>query len=68
MHPLFWFAVICIVIYMTSCAFHPYMKCSRCNRSRESHSTTFKGAFGKCPACNGIGHSVRLGAKLLGRK
>lgn len=69
MHPLIWLAIaIAILGYLGSCAVHPYMKCPKCNRSRESHSTTFKGAFGKCRACDGVGHSIRLGAKLLGLK
>lgn len=68
MQLLVWFAIVMAVVYLGSCYFHPYMKCPRCNRSKESHSTTFKGAFGKCRACGGVGHSVRFGAKILGRK
>lgn len=59
---------IAIVIYLVSCKFHPYMRCKTCNRGKESHSTTFKGAFGKCRACNGKGHHVRWGARFLGHK
>ena len=68
MHPLIWLVIIATVIYLSSCAVHPYMKCGRCNRSKEHHSTSFKGAFGKCGGCNGVGHTVRLGAKILGRR
>lgn len=68
-HPLiFSIAVVAIGVYGASCIFHPYMKCKQCNRSRESHSATFKGAFGKCRGCNGRGHHVRWGAKMLGTK
>ncbi|MFI6507612.1 hypothetical protein ACIBCT_08410 [Streptosporangium sp. NPDC050855] len=67
-HPVLIVAVIAIVFYLASCKFHPYMKCKACNKSKESHSTTFKGAFGKCRVCNGKGHSVRWGARFLGHK
>ncbi|MFG3442720.1 hypothetical protein ACGF0J_36230 [Nonomuraea sp. NPDC047897] len=68
MHPLLIVTLVATAVYLTSCAFHPYMKCKQCNRSKESHSTTFKGAFGKCRTCNGVGHHVRWGARVLGRK
>lgn len=67
-HPLIIIAGIAVVGYLISCAFHPYMKCKACNRSKESYSETFKGAFGKCRTCNGKGHHVRWGARFLGRK
>jgi len=57
-----------LVVYFGSCYFHPYMKCKTCNRSRESYSTTFKGAFGKCRSCDGRGHHIRFGARVLNRK
>jgi excinuclease UvrABC ATPase subunit len=68
MHPLIALTIVAVVVYMASCYFHPYQRCKTCNRSKELHSTTFKGAFGKCRACKGVGHSVRLGAKILNRK
>ncbi|WP_049562284.1 hypothetical protein [Nonomuraea sp. SBT364] len=54
-------------IYLGSCAAHPYRACGACGRSKESHSTMFKGAFGACRSCAGRGHTVRLGARLLGK-
>ena len=68
MHPALVITLIAIGVYFVSCYFHLYKTCKTCNRSKESHSTTFKGAFGKCRACNGAGHSVRFGAKILNRK
>gem|GEM_PF-4733392 len=67
-HPFVILVGILIIGYLISCAFHPYMRCKTCNRSKESHSTTFNGAFGKCRACHGKGHHIRRGARLLGRK
>jgi hypothetical protein len=68
MHPVLVITLVALGVYLVSCFVHPYMKCSNCNRSKEHHSSTFKGAFGTCRACGGRGHTVRLGAKLLGRK
>ncbi|MGC5015510.1 hypothetical protein ACLQ2R_32520 [Streptosporangium sp. DT93] len=67
-NPVLAIAVILTILYLISCKFHPYMRCKACNKSKESNSTTFKGAFGKCRTCNGKGHSVRLGARFLGHK
>lgn len=68
MDPVLLLALVLVVVYMGSCLVHPYMRCSRCNRSKESHSMVFKGAFGACRACNGRGYHLRFGARLLGRK
>ncbi|GGO71131.1 hypothetical protein GCM10012289_36140 [Nonomuraea cavernae] len=68
MHPALVITFIAIGVYLLSCHYHPYMKCKTCNRSKESHSTTFKGAFGKCRACDGRVHHVRFGARILNRK
>ena len=59
--------LIATAIYLGSCARHPYRPCKACGRSKESHSTLFKGAFGRCPSCRGRGQSVRWGARLIGR-
>lgn len=67
-HPLLTLALIMIAVYLGSCLIHPYRRCRSCNRSKESHSTLFKGAFGKCLSCRGVGHHIRWGARLLGRK
>ena len=56
------------IVYGLSCLIHPYRACKACRRTKESHSTVFKGAFGACRACGGRGHHLRLGARLLGRK
>lgn len=56
------------VVYMGSCIVKPYRACKACHRTKESHSTLFKGAFGACPSCRGVGHHLRFGARLLGRK
>lgn len=55
-------------VYMGSCVVKPYRACKACKRSKESHSTLFRGAFGRCPACKGVGHHLRFGARILGRK
>ncbi|MEV0597614.1 hypothetical protein [Nonomuraea cavernae] len=68
MHPALVITLVALAVYFGSCYFHPYRKCKACNRSKESHSTTFKGAFGKCRACNGRGHHIRLGARILNQK
>ncbi|MFI7644297.1 hypothetical protein [Nonomuraea sp. NPDC049400] len=56
------------VTYVASCVVKPYKICKACNRSKESHSKLYKGAFGPCRACKGAGHHVRVGARILGRK
>lgn len=56
------------IVYGISCHIHPYRACKACKRSKESYSTMFKGAFGGCRACGGVGHHLRLGARLLGKK
>lgn len=56
------------VVYVGSCIVHPYRACKACKRSKESHSTMFRGAFGACRTCNGRGHHLRFGARVLGRK
>lgn len=56
------------IVYAVSCRVHPYRACKACRRSKESHSTLFKGAFGGCRACGGRGHHLRLGARILGKK
>lgn len=63
-----WILAGILVTYMGSCIVKPYRICKACNRSKESHSSTFKGAFGPCRACKGVGHHVRVGARILGRK
>lgn len=68
MDPLLTLALVVVAVYLGSCMVHPYVRCSSCNRSKESHSTVFKGAFGPCRACNGRGHHLRFGARILGRK
>jgi len=67
-HPLFTLILIFIVVYMGSCVIHPYVRCRACNRSKESLSRTFRGAFGPCRSCKGRGHHLRFGARLIGRK
>jgi hypothetical protein len=67
MEPI-WLVLAIVVVYLGSCAAHPYRACKACGRSKESHSSLFKGAFGPCPSCKGRGHHLRLGARLLGRK
>lgn len=66
--PILFFALCFVAVYMGSCVIHPYKACKACKRSRESHSTLFKGAFGACRSCHGRGHHLRFGARLLGRK
>lgn len=56
-----------VAVYLGSCAAHPYRACRACGRSKESHSTMFKGAFGACRSCAGHGHRVRFGARLLSK-
>ena len=68
MDPLLLLALAAVAVYLGSCLVHPYMRCNRCNRSKESHSKMFKGAFGACRACHGRGHTLRFGARMLGRK
>jgi hypothetical protein len=46
--PIVLFALVAAVVYLGSCAVHPYRACKACKRSKESHSTLFKGAFGAC--------------------
>lgn len=67
-NPILFFALAAAAIYLGSCAVHPYKACKACKRSRESHSTLFKGAFGTCRSCRGRGHHLRLGARFLGKK
>lgn len=67
-NPILFFALISAAVYLGSCVVHPFKACKACKRSKESHSTLFKGAFGACRSCNGRGHHLRLGARLLGRK
>ena len=62
------FIVGYIVVYMGTCIVKPYRVCKACNRSKETHSKLFPGAFGACRACSGRGHHLRLGARILGRK
>lgn len=59
--------VLGLVGYLVSCGAHPYRVCTACGGSKESHSTTFKGAYGVCRPCGGQGRTVRFGAKLLGK-
>lgn len=68
MDPILLLALIAVAVYLGSCLVHPYRACNACGRSKESHSTLFRGAFGACRACNGRGHTLRFGARLLGRK
>ena len=68
MHPVLVITLMALGVYLASCFVHPYMKCSNCNRSKEHHSSTFKGAFGTCRPCGGRGHTVRFGARIFGRK
>lgn len=67
-NPILFFALISAAVYLGSCAIHPYRACKACKRSKESHSTLFKGAFGTCRSCKGRGHHLRFGARLLGRR
>jgi hypothetical protein len=67
-HPALFFTLVAVAVYLGSCVVHPYKGCKACKRSKESHSTLFKGAFGACRACGGRGHHLRLGARILGRK
>ncbi|WP_144070242.1 hypothetical protein [Nonomuraea indica] len=55
------------IVYLLSCAIHPYKICPACKKSGQSNSTTFKGAFGACRRCKGTGRRIRAGARLLGR-
>lgn len=57
-----------LVVYMGSCILKPYRACKACKRSKESHSKLFKGAFGACRSCNGRGHHLRFGARIMGRR
>lgn len=68
MEPILLLVLAVAVVYMGSCLVHPYKACKACKRSKESHSTLFKGAFGACRSCKGVGHHLRFGARLLGRK
>ena len=60
--------VLIAVVYLGSCAVHPYLRCTACNRSKETSSVVFKRAFGPCRNCRGRGHTLRFGARVLGRK
>lgn len=65
----FWaFIIGYIVVNVLSCIVKPYKVCKACNRSRETHSTIFPGAFGSCRACKGVGYRLRFGARILGKK
>lgn len=66
--PILLLALATAAVYMISCVVHPYRVCKTCNRSKETHSSTFKGAFGPCRSCQGRGHHLRFGARILGRK
>jgi hypothetical protein len=66
--PIVFFALVFAAVYLASCAIHPFKACKACKRSRASHSTMFRGAFGACRSCRGRGHHLRFGARLLGRK
>ena len=67
-NPILFFALCFVIVYMGSCMLKPFRVCKACRRTRESHSKLFKGAFGACRSCNGRGHHLRLGARLLGKK
>lgn len=54
-------------VYLLSCAIHPFKVCPACQKTGQSTSTTFKGAFGPCRRCGGSGRRIRAGARLLGR-
>ncbi|WP_157249710.1 hypothetical protein [Nonomuraea typhae] len=51
--------------YRYSLKRHPYVYCRRCNGTGARRSRIYAHSFGICPNCDGSGHRLRLGARLL---
>lgn len=53
-----------LACYALACAVWPYRRCSRCGGTGKRRSPSGK-AWRPCGRCDGSGHSVRVGRRLV---
>lgn len=58
-------ALVALGLYWFSVWRHPYRPCKACKGKKSHQDVNWKGAFGKCWACNGSGSRVRWGVRVL---
>ena len=54
--------------YWISIQLRPYTHCRRCSGGGKDRGEVFTHAFRNCRHCDGTGRTLRLGARLLGKR